>query len=509
MNQLCKDRGIKREFSVARTPQQNEVAERINKTLIEAVRTMALMTKLHNKTPYELIRGRLPLIDFMKPFGCPVTILNTKDNLGKFEGKADEGYFVGKWTRLFDIDSLTISMNYVPVVVGNQTNGIAGSKENLAASQDDKKKELEQEYILIPICTTDLLISQGTKDSAVDAEKKAPKVDESEASDNGGKNDQVLRSEVESLIQQERQTENINSFNIVSSSVNTVGSSFVNAALQTNQYCWTFLLEKEVDMNNVDSSYTIPEATKFLKDHSQEQVIGSLETPVQTRQMSKTHKEFGLLSSVHKLRRTNHKDFQNCLFACFLSQMEPEKPVQALQDPSWVEAMQDELLQNKKNERGTLIKNKARLVTQGHTQEEGIDYDEVFAPVARIEAIRLFLAYASFKYFVVYQMDIKSAFLYGRIEERLRFVLDCVLSWIAFCLSEDHLLHFAKDKLCQTQNCVAFCLQEDCVLSSRRLRFVFKKIAFCLQDLAFCLQEDLAFCLGSIAFCLSQGLHFV
>ncbi|GJW43751.1 putative ribonuclease H-like domain-containing protein [Tanacetum coccineum] len=74
---------------------------------------------------------------------------------------------------------------------------------------------------------------------------------------------------------------------------------------------------------------------------------------------------------------------------------------------------------NKKDKRGIVIKNKARLVTQGYTHEEGIDYDEIFAPVARIEAIRLFLAYASFKDFMVYQMDVKSAFLYGKIEEEV------------------------------------------------------------------------------------------
>ncbi|GKD01659.1 putative ribonuclease H-like domain-containing protein, partial [Tanacetum coccineum] len=74
---------------------------------------------------------------------------------------------------------------------------------------------------------------------------------------------------------------------------------------------------------------------------------------------------------------------------------------------------------NKKDERGIVINNKARLVAQGYTQDKGIDYDEVFAPVARIEAIRLFLAYASFKDFVVYQMDVKSAFLYGKIEEEV------------------------------------------------------------------------------------------
>nr|GEW92324.1 putative ribonuclease H-like domain-containing protein [Tanacetum cinerariifolium] len=123
--------------------------------------------------------------------------------------------------------------------------------------QDDTKKALEQEYILMPICTTGPLISQGTKDNAVDAGKKAPKVHESEALDNGGKNDQVPRSEVESLFQQERQTENINCTN----SVNTVGSSFVNDASQTPINA-DGPSARKVDMNNVDSSYTIPEATK-------------------------------------------------------------------------------------------------------------------------------------------------------------------------------------------------------------------------------------------------------
>ncbi|GJV44765.1 retrovirus-related pol polyprotein from transposon TNT 1-94 [Tanacetum coccineum] len=124
---------------------------------------------------------------------------------------------------------------------------------------------------------------------------------------------------------------------------------------------------------------------------------------------------------------------------------EPKRVSKALSDPAWVEAMQEELLQfklqkvwilvdlpkghraigtkwvyrNKKDERGIVIRNKARLVAQGHTQEEGIDYDEVFAPVARIEAIRMFLAYASYMGFMVYQMDVKSAFLYGQIEEEV------------------------------------------------------------------------------------------
>ncbi|GJT75078.1 ribonuclease H-like domain-containing protein [Tanacetum coccineum] len=119
MNQFYKMKGILIQFSITRTPQQNRVVERRNRTLIEAARTMLVDSKLpttfwaeavntacyvqnrvlvvkpHNKTPYELFHGRTPTLSFMRPFGCPVTILNTIDHLGKFNGKADEGFFVG------------------------------------------------------------------------------------------------------------------------------------------------------------------------------------------------------------------------------------------------------------------------------------------------------------------------------------------------------------------------------------------------------------------------------
>ncbi|GJZ72383.1 ribonuclease H-like domain-containing protein [Tanacetum coccineum] len=157
MNQFCQMKGIKREFSVARTPQHN--------------RNRVLVAKPHNKTTYELLIGRPPNLEFMRHFGCHVTILNTLDHLGKFEGKANEGFLVGyyvnskafrvfntrtrkveenlhikflenksnvvgsglKW--LFDIDSLTKSMNYEPVTVGNQTNNDAGIETNVNAGQ--------------------------------------------------------------------------------------------------------------------------------------------------------------------------------------------------------------------------------------------------------------------------------------------------------------------------------------------------------------------------------------
>nr|GEU92050.1 retrovirus-related Pol polyprotein from transposon TNT 1-94 [Tanacetum cinerariifolium] len=173
--------GIKREFSVPRTPQQNGIAERKNKTLIEVARTMladlllpipfwaeavntacyvqnrVLVTKPPNKTPYELLHGHTPSIGFMRPFGCPVTILNTLDHLGKFQRKTLHVNFLENKpnvtstgpTWLFDIDSLSGTMNYHPVTAGNQTNSAVGFQDNLDAKK--AREEVDQSYMLFPM----------------------------------------------------------------------------------------------------------------------------------------------------------------------------------------------------------------------------------------------------------------------------------------------------------------------------------------------------------------------
>ncbi|GJS46617.1 putative ribonuclease H-like domain-containing protein, partial [Tanacetum coccineum] len=155
----------------SRTPQQNEVAERRNRTLIEAARTMLVDSKLlttfwieavttacyvqnrvlvvkpYNKTPYELFNGRTPTLTFIRPIGCPVTFLNSIDHFGKFDGKADEGFFVGyavnsKALRIFN--NRTRTMNYEPIVAGTQSNGFADPKSShdngSKPSSDDGKK---------------------------------------------------------------------------------------------------------------------------------------------------------------------------------------------------------------------------------------------------------------------------------------------------------------------------------------------------------------------------------
>nr|GEZ93849.1 putative ribonuclease H-like domain-containing protein [Tanacetum cinerariifolium] len=170
----------------------------------------------------------------------------------------------------------------------------------------------------------------------------------------------------------------------------------------------------EADFNNLESSILVSPipTTRIHKVHPVSQIIGDLSLTTKTRSMTKAVKNQGGLSQMFG------NDFHTCMFACFLSQEEPKRVLVDMPyekraiGTKWV-------YRNKKDERGIVIGNKARLVAQGNTQEEGIDYKEVFVPVARIEAIRLFLAYASFMGSMVYQMDVKSAFLYGTIKEEV------------------------------------------------------------------------------------------
>ncbi|GJW30988.1 putative ribonuclease H-like domain-containing protein [Tanacetum coccineum] len=305
----------------------------------------------------------------------------------------------------------------------------------------------KQDYILMPLWKDGSLFDSSSKNASNDEPQPS--------SDAGKKDDEGVNKEsgIDDQERPENSTQDVNtagpSINIASTNVNTGSlnintvSPTVTTALLEATHADFFGDETEVDMSNITTTYPVPSTlnTRIHKDHSLDHVIGDVQSGVLTRRMTKTTNEQGFISAVYEGK--THEDLHTCLFACFLSQEEPKKVIQALKDPSWIEAMQEELLQfklqqvwtlvdlphgkraigtkwvyrNKKDERGIVIRNKARLVAQGYTQEKGIDYDEVFALVARIEAIRLFLAYASFKDFVVYQMDVKSAFLYGKIEE--------------------------------------------------------------------------------------------
>nr|GEX66771.1 retrovirus-related Pol polyprotein from transposon TNT 1-94 [Tanacetum cinerariifolium] len=397
----------RREFSVPRTPQQNGITERKNRTLIEAARAMltdlllpilfwaeavntafyvqnrVLVTKPHNKTPYELLHGRTPSIGFMRPFGSPVTILNTLDSLGKFQGKVDEGFLIGYSvcskafrvfnsrtrivqetlhvyflestpnvagtgpTWLFDIDSLTRTMNYQP---NNAEDAAFDGKEH-----DFDVKKPESIVILSP--------SSSAQSKEQDDKTMKEAKGKSHIEYFTGYRD--LNAEF-----QDCSENSSNEVTTVSSTFPTVGQNSLNS---TNTFSAagpsntvvnpTYGKTSNIDASQLPDDLYMPRLEDIIYSDD-EDVVGV------------------------------EADFNN---------LESSIPV----------------YRNQNDKRGIVIRNKARLVAQGHTQEEGIDYEEVFAPVAKIEAIQLFLAYASFMGFMVYQMDVNIAFLNGTIKEEV------------------------------------------------------------------------------------------
>ncbi|GJX10771.1 putative ribonuclease H-like domain-containing protein [Tanacetum coccineum] len=389
-----------------------------------------LVTKPHNKTPYELIIGRPPSISFMRPFGCPVTILNTLDHLGKFDGKAEEGFLVrysvnSKAFRVFNSQTRKVEENLhvnffenKPNVAGNQTyknagpqenNGNTGLKKNVDAGQSEENN------------SSDEIDEDDTADDTA-GEKPIQRP--------ASKNEQALKNVLDKMMDQEKEakeqldairTEFEAQFNTADASriFGDVGSSFVPLNKFTN-------LPRDPLMLDLEETAEVTNTGIFgsaYDDDDDDDDLDTCNAPYADQVVGA------------------EADFNNME----PSIVEPIKIAQALDDESRVEAMQEKMLQfkiqkvwtlvnlpydkkaigtkwvyrNKKDKRGIVVRNKARLVAQGYKQEECIDYDEIFAPVARIKAIRLFLAYASFMNFLVYQMNVKSAFLYGTIEEEV------------------------------------------------------------------------------------------
>nr|GEZ65257.1 ribonuclease H-like domain-containing protein [Tanacetum cinerariifolium] len=328
MNEFYEMKGIRKKFSVARAPQQN---------------------------------GRKPALSFMRLLRCLVTILNTLDHIGRGP------------TWLFDIDTLTDSMNYKPVVVGNQTNSNAGTKENIDAGQAGKKTLPDQEYILLPLWTKDSLFSSTSKQSPNDGFKPSGEEEKQDAESTGN---EVPRQESQ---EQDTTVNNTNNLIAISLTVNTTGiqDSAVDENIvygcandpnmpdleDTNIFKDSHedVFSVEADFNNMESTYQVSPipTTRVHNDHLVKQIIGDLYSAPQTKRMTKSVTNHGMISFVSQ--RINHEHLNSCLFACFLSQIEPTRVAKALTDLDWVEAMQEELLQNKKYEKGIVIKSKARV----------------------------------------------------------------------------------------------------------------------------------------------------
>ncbi|GJV39183.1 putative ribonuclease H-like domain-containing protein [Tanacetum coccineum] len=419
MNELCAKKGIKGEFSVARTPQQNGVAERKNRTLIKAARSM--------------------LADSLLPISFWAEAVNTA------------------------------------CYVLNKVNVDAGTQEHYVAGSSEKDKELTQEYILLPLHPhrPRILVEDVVQAAQEKPSKNSPKDNDVQDSEDVAKKEeqhtlteaeQVLKDDLERMIAQEIAAKAIDDATRQAFEVEKKRAAQATSInkLNTGQIPIDASTLPNVDLpidpnmpNLEDDSNVLPNDGIFSGAYDDEDVGAEADfnnmdntidvSPIPTLRVHKDHPKGQILGDPKSENKTNHKDHQNCLLAWFLSQEEPKTISQALKDEIWVEAMQEELLQfklqkvwilvdlpfgkkaigtkwvfkNKRDERSIIVKNKARIVAQGFRQEEGIDYDEVFTPVARIEAIRLFLAFASFMGFPIYQMDVKSAFHYDTIEEEV------------------------------------------------------------------------------------------
>nr|GEW48008.1 hypothetical protein [Tanacetum cinerariifolium] len=377
--------------SVARTPEQNGVVERRNRTLVEAARTMlsaanvplffwaeaiattcftqnrSLVIPRHEKTPYHIINDQKPSVKFFHIFDhissdlapeCPTMALE-HDSLSPGRQCQKNVPHVDKTVTTSNEMDLLFSPMFDELLNGSSP---VVSKSSVVSTIDAPNHCQQQQ--------TTPLISQQTPEPTYD--------------------------------------EFINIFCTPVQDRGETSSRYVDSS----------------NMHTLHQRY--PSEHRWMKDHPLEQVIGN---PLQSI----------------RTRRQLESDGEMCMFALTVSRTEPKNIKEAMADSAWIESMLEELHQfdqldvwelvdrplctnvinmkwlwkNKRDEENTVIRNKSRLVAKGYAQKEGVDLEESFAPVARLEVVRLFIAYAAHKSFTVYQMDVKTAFLYGPLKEEV------------------------------------------------------------------------------------------
>ncbi|GJT79401.1 hypothetical protein Tco_1053743 [Tanacetum coccineum] len=312
--------------------------KQLKQSRIPIVKNKVLVVKPHNKTPYELFRGRTPALSFMRPFGCHVTILNTLDYLGKFYGKSDEGFFVGysmnvgylgsdrpKWQ--FDIDVLTKSMNYVPVVAGTNSNDSVGTEESIGTGHSSKETRSSQDYILMPLWKDGLLFDSSLKNASND---------EPQPSSDAKKKDYEGVCKESGIADQEKSKNS-------TQGVNTVGP--------------------KVDMSNITTIYPVPSTpnTRIHKDHSLDHVIGDVQSGVLTRRMIKTTNEQGFIRRAQKGNPSIKRSKLDRSYARRASTIQVIIGLDLGGFTTWQKTIGTKwVYRNKKDEKGIVIRNKAR-----------------------------------------------------------------------------------------------------------------------------------------------------
>nr|GEU77069.1 hypothetical protein [Tanacetum cinerariifolium] len=443
--------GILHQTSVARTPEQNDVVERRNRTLVEAARTMLCAVKVPlffwaeviatacftqnrslviprlERTPYHIINDQKPSIKFFYIFGSLCYIVRDGENLDKMKEKGDKCIFVGYSTqsrayRVFNkrtrviMESIHVNFDELPHMASDHV------------SSDP-----------VPECQR-MALEHGSLSPVIQRQENVPQADRTFTTSNeldflfslmfdellNGSSKIVSKSSAVSSADAPNQGQHHTTpLNIHTTPAPTY-DEFINI------FCTTVQNQGETSSLHVDSSnmhtfyQRYPSEHRWTKDHPLEQVIGNPLQSVRTRCQLES-------------------DGEMCMFALTVNQTEPKNIKEAMADSTWIESMQEELHQfdrldvwelvdrplctnvinlqwlwkNKRDEENPVNRNKFRLVAKGYAQKEGVNFEESFAPVARLDAIRLFIAYAVHKSFTVYQMDVKTVFLYGPLKEEV------------------------------------------------------------------------------------------
>nr|GEX22770.1 retrovirus-related Pol polyprotein from transposon TNT 1-94 [Tanacetum cinerariifolium] len=450
---LCeyyKEVGISHETSVARSPQQNGVVERRNRTLIEAAHTMLIYAQAslflwaedvsvayftqnrsiirlrHGKTPYELLDNKLPDLSFLHVFGALCYPTNDSENLGKLQPKADIGIFIGyaptkKAFRIYNrrtrsiVETIHVDFDELTAIASEQSRSGPALNEMAPATISSRlvqKSSSSTSYVPPSRNYWDLLF-QPMFDELLNP---PPSVDRQAA--------EVIASIADAVPPVQADSTGLPSSTMVDQDAPSLSKSHTTTETQSS------VIPQEAEEDNLDIEVAhmgndmlfgvpIPEVTsaqsssttslhsivqpdhpipqhisKWTKDHPLQNIIGQLSRPVSTRLQL-------------------HEQALFCYYNAFLTYVEPKTYKEALTQSCWIEAMQEELNEFEQ------LDNKARLVSRGYRKEEGIDFEESFAPVAKLEAIRIFLAYTAYKNMVVYQMDVKTVFLNGNLREEV------------------------------------------------------------------------------------------
>nr|GEV37748.1 hypothetical protein [Tanacetum cinerariifolium] len=445
--------GITHETSAAKTPQQKGVIERRNRTLVEAAKTMLIFSHaplflwaevistvcytqnrsiIHrhfNKTPYELIQGRKLDISYLHVFGALYYPKNDREDIGKLGAKGDIGFFIGysansiayrvynrRTKKIMDMMNVTFDelstmafeQNSSRPDLQSMTSGQINFELELTYApsiitpQRPSKRDLNilfepfhNEYLggrpsavprVIPAAPVPVVQNLQAPTASMSFQDSAPVLTNSS-------NTPVSSHNVDAPSQQHAQQQR----NLTPSPTAFVADNVLNAVFEGDLFVNPFATPSTesvvsstpyVDPSNMHTFYQpYPHDYQWTKDHPLEQVIGEPSRPVLTRNQLKTD---GDMLDVWEL----------------------------VPSPDGIKPLTLKLLfKNKHDEENTVIRNKNRLVVRGYRQEEGIDFKESFALVARMEAIRIFLAYVAHKGFTVYQMDVKTAFLHGSLKE--------------------------------------------------------------------------------------------